>query len=75
MIRVFIGYDRREAIGFHALSHSILARATAPVALDHVAEDFKRPLESLQSSILESQKNEKLLESDDLERLIKQLRT
>ena len=32
-------------------------------------------LESLQSSILESQKNEKLLESDDLERLIKQLRT
>jgi hypothetical protein len=50
MIRVFIGYDRRGKIGFHVLSHSILARATAPVALDHVAADFKRPLESLQST-------------------------
>ena len=55
MIRVFIGYDRREAIGFHVLSHSILARATAPVsitpvALDHVSAVFKRPIEPLQST-------------------------
>ena len=33
MIRVFIGYDIRETAAWHVLSHSILARASAPVAL------------------------------------------
>ncbi len=33
MIKVFIGFDPRETVAFHVLSHSILARATMPVAI------------------------------------------
>jgi lipopolysaccharide biosynthesis glycosyltransferase len=33
MIRVFIGYDSREAVAFHVLSHSIHARASQPVEI------------------------------------------
>jgi hypothetical protein len=33
MIRVFIGYDSREAVAFSVLAHSIHARASAPVAI------------------------------------------
>jgi hypothetical protein len=37
MIRVFIGYDVRETVSWHVLSHSILARASAPVSLTPLA--------------------------------------
>jgi hypothetical protein len=33
MIRVFIGYDPREAVAFNVLAHSIQARATEPVSI------------------------------------------
>ncbi|MCW5603616.1 MAG: glycosyltransferase [Burkholderiales bacterium] len=33
MIRVFIGYDPREAVAFNVLAHSIQARASAPVTV------------------------------------------
>ena len=33
MIRVFIGYDPREAVAFNVLAHSIQARAGEPVAI------------------------------------------
>ncbi|PXW91876.1 hypothetical protein C7444_13110 [Sphaerotilus hippei] len=33
MIRVFIGFDPRETAPWHVLSHSIMARASEPVAL------------------------------------------
>ena len=33
MIRIFIGYDPREAVAFHVLSHSIQARASLPVTI------------------------------------------
>lgn len=33
MIRVFIGYDPREAVAYSVLAHSIHARATVPVAI------------------------------------------
>lgn len=33
MIRVFIGFDPRETVAWHVLSHSILARASEPVSL------------------------------------------
>ena len=33
MIRVFIGFDSREAVAFHVLSHSIHARASKPVTI------------------------------------------
>jgi hypothetical protein len=54
-IRVFIGYDPREAAAFAVLSHSIHARASVPVAIEPVmlsqlAAVFSRPRESLQST-------------------------
>lgn len=33
MIRLFCGYDQREAIGFHVFVSSVLEHATAPVSL------------------------------------------
>jgi lipopolysaccharide biosynthesis glycosyltransferase len=36
MIRVFIGYDTREAVAFSVLSHSIHARASKPVSITPV---------------------------------------
>lgn len=33
MIRIFIGYDPREAVAYHVLAHSIIARSSAPVEL------------------------------------------
>ena len=33
LVRIFIGYDPREAIAFRVLSHSILRRATLPVSI------------------------------------------
>lgn len=33
MIRIFIGYDPREAVAYSVLAHSIHARATVPVAI------------------------------------------
>lgn len=33
MIRVFVGYDPREAVAFHVLCHSIHARASQPVSI------------------------------------------
>lgn len=32
-LRIFIGYDSRETIAFHVLAHSIMARATRPIAI------------------------------------------
>jgi len=33
MIRVFVGYDPREAVAYHVLAHSIHARASKPVSV------------------------------------------
>lgn len=35
-LKVFIGYDYREAIAYHVLSHSILRRASGPVSIEPV---------------------------------------
>ncbi len=32
MIRIFIGFDERETVAWHVLTHSILARASQPVS-------------------------------------------
>ena len=32
-LRIFIGYDSKEPVAFHVLAHSILRRATGPVAI------------------------------------------
>ncbi len=54
MIRVFIGYDPREAAAFNVLSHSIQVRASEPVLiaplmlsqLSHVFTRERHPLQS-----------------------------
>ena len=55
MIRVFIGYDPREAVAYSVLSHSILARASEPVSiaplkLTQLRGMFHRERDSLQST-------------------------
>lgn len=55
MIRIFIGYDPRESIAYHVLSHSILRRASAPVSitplvLPQLSLIHTRPRDPLQST-------------------------
>jgi lipopolysaccharide biosynthesis glycosyltransferase len=55
MIRVFIGYDPREAVSYHVLSHSILSRSSEPVqitplALLNLKPVFDRPKDAKQST-------------------------
>jgi hypothetical protein len=55
MIRIFIGYDPREAVAFNVLSHSIQTRASQPVAivplvLAQLKDVMWRQRDSLQSS-------------------------
>lgn len=54
-IRVFIGYDPREAVAWHVLSHSILARSSLPVqivplALKNLGSLMTRERNPLQST-------------------------
>lgn len=54
-MRIFIGYDPREAVSYHVACHSILRRSSIPVeitplALCNLTGDFKRDRESLQST-------------------------
>lgn len=55
MIRVFIGYDGREAVAFNVLSHSIQTRASqptfiAPLMLSQLRGQFTRERHPLQST-------------------------
>lgn len=55
MIRIFIGYDPREAVAFHTASHSLLARSSHPVAITPLALSnlsglMTRPRDPLQST-------------------------
>jgi hypothetical protein len=55
MIRVFIGYDSKETVAFHVLSHSIHSRASqpvmiAPLMLSELKSLFYRERNTLQST-------------------------
>jgi len=58
-MRIFIGYDSREPVGFHVLSYSILRRAStpisiSPIALNQLSGIYKRsrgPTESTEFSL------------------------
>jgi hypothetical protein len=55
VIRVFIGYDAREAVAFSVLAHSIHARASEPVAiapvrLSELKAIYRRERNALQST-------------------------
>ena len=41
--RIFIGFDNREPIGYHVLSHSILENSSIPVTITPIKlENLKR---------------------------------
>lgn len=55
MIRIFIGYDPREAVAYHVLAHSVLARSSMPVqfvplSLSNLRQVFNRDKHPLQST-------------------------
>jgi hypothetical protein len=55
MIRVFIGYDSREAVAYGVLAHSIQRRASrpvsiAPVMLSQLGEVYRRERDPVQST-------------------------
>ena len=41
-LNVFIGYDSREPVAYHVLAHSILARASVPVAITPLVQSALR---------------------------------
>lgn len=41
-LRVFIGYDAREAVAYHVCAHSILTRATIPVTISPLVQPALR---------------------------------
>ena len=48
MLSIYIGYDSREAVAFHTLSHSILRRSSVPVSIAPLAQGqlkhlYRRP--------------------------------
>ena len=48
IFKIFIGYDSREKIAYHVLSHSIISNATIPVQitpinLKNLKRFYKRP--------------------------------
>ena len=54
-IPIFIGYDSNETVAYNVLQHSIITRASQPLAitpikLSHVKNIFDRPRNSLQST-------------------------
>ncbi len=54
-VRVFIGFDPRESIAYHVLSHSIIRHTSlpvgiAPVTLPALRQVFDRPRDPLQST-------------------------
>jgi lipopolysaccharide biosynthesis glycosyltransferase len=54
VIRIFIGFDPRETVAWHVLSHSILARASQPVAVIPLALGNLGPLMCRQRNALQS---------------------
>ena len=54
LIRIFIGYDPREAVAFNVLAHSIHTRASAPVAIAPVALSQLRQVYTRQRDALQS---------------------
>lgn len=43
MIRLFCGYDPRESAGFHTFVHSVISKASQPVAIIPISGEGMRP--------------------------------
>lgn len=54
MIRIFIGFDPRETVAWHVLTHSILARASVPVSFTPLALNNLQGLMWRESNPLQS---------------------
>lgn len=55
MLKIFIGYDPKESIAFHTLSHSLIRHCTKPLSiiplnLDHLADIYFRDYDQRQSN-------------------------
>lgn len=44
MFRIYIGYDPRESVAFHTLSHSILSRSSVPISITPLVQSQLRHL-------------------------------
>jgi hypothetical protein len=44
VLRIFIGYDARESVAFHVLSHSLLRRSSVPISIAPLARNHLRGL-------------------------------
>lgn len=43
MINIFIGYDVKETVAYHVLSHSLLSRASEPISISPLRRDLLKP--------------------------------
>ena len=55
MLRIFIGYDQREAVAWHTMAHSIMEKSSIPISFVPVNQVnlrkiFTRPIDSKQSN-------------------------
>lgn len=53
-LRIFIGYDSREAVAYHVLAHSIMRRSSVPVAIEPVMLSQMRGLYTRERGSMES---------------------
>ena len=53
-MKLFIGYDAKETIAFHVLSHSILRRASHPISITPLVREQLRPFFVRERGPLES---------------------
>lgn len=54
MLNLYIGYDEKETVAYHVLSHSILKRATAPISITPLVRDHFRPFFTRERGPLDS---------------------
>jgi lipopolysaccharide biosynthesis glycosyltransferase len=54
MIRIFIGYDDNETIGYHVLANSIMRHASQPVAITPIVKRHMQSFYTRERSIIES---------------------
>src|SRR4051812_29933293 len=55
MLRLFVGYDKRESVAYHVFCHSVLRRSSIPVSITPLNRDclrgfFSRPRGELDST-------------------------
>ena len=51
-IRLFIGYDKREAVGYHVFCHSVISRTKQTVSITPVGEIAPLPVRDARAPAL-----------------------